>query len=318
MAPTTAGIPSLAALRAFEATVRLGGLARAASELNVSTSAVSHQIRGLEESLGVRLLDRSTGIGGIRITPAGTKLLAAATGALTLLDEACAHIRGTTKRLTVSANISLSTMWLARRLAEFSALYPETPVNAIIQIEEPDFVRYGIDLAIVHVRERALRADDVVLLREEVFPVCSPDLHPSAAKTMGRCRLLQEAHEDSPEIDWRSWVSMLGLPDDFETRIVRYTSFSQVIGAAVGGAGLALGRSPLIDPELTSGRLVRLSPDLARPASWRFVLRRGPGRRHRMLERLIDFLCAEAAASTPGANSGPPAPLEKPRRKPHP
>lgn len=290
-----ATLPPLAALRAFEATVRLGGLARAATELNISTSAVSHQLRGLEESLGIRLLERSSGVGGIRVTPAGARLLSATSGALSLLDEACSAIRGTAKRLTVSANVSLSTLWLARRLAEFSALYPDTPVNAIIQMEEPDFVRYDIDLAIVHVPEKALQPDDLVLLREDVFPVCSPDLYPFAVKAVCRCRLLQEAPENSPEIDWRSWASAFNLPDDFESKIVRYSSFSQVIGAAVGGAGLALGRSPLIDAELTSGRLVRLFPDRTRPASWRFVLRRGPGRRHRMLEPLIDFLRAEAA-----------------------
>ncbi len=67
-----------------------------------------------------------------------------------------------------------------------------------------------------------------------------------------------------------------GCRSNFEAKIVRYSSFSQVIGAAIGGAGLALGRSPLIDPELDSGRLVRLFPDLSRPASWRFVLRPRP------------------------------------------
>ena len=292
-------IPPLAALRAFEATARLGGFARAAAALNVSTSAVSHQIRGLEENLGVRLLERSTGVGGVRVTPAGARLLAAASGALGLLEDACAEIRGTSQLLTVSANVSLSTMWLARRLAEFSALHPETPVNAIIQMEEPDFLRYGINLAVVHVPERALRPGDVVLLREEVFPVCSPELAPVASEVLGRCRLLQEAHEDSPELDWRSWASTLGLPRDFAARIVQYSTFGEAIGAALGGAGVALGRSPLIDPELGSGRLVRLVPGQARPASWRFVLRRGPSRQHRMLGALIDFLRAEATAAAP-------------------
>ena len=289
-------IPPLTALRAFEAAVRLGGFARAAAELNVSTSAVSHQIRGLEESLGARLLERSTGLGGTRLTPAGASLLPAASGALSLLEEACAQIKGVARRLTVSANVPFSTMWLARRLAEFSANHPDTPLNAIIQDGEPDFAGHAIDLAVVHVPERALRPDDVVLLREDVFPVCSPELHPFASKAVCRCRLLQEVHENAPEIDWRSWSGEFGLPDDFETKIVRYSSFSQVIGAAVGGAGLALGRSPLIDPELRSGRLVRLFPVLSRPASWRFVLRRGPTRRHRMLDTLIEFLRAEATA----------------------
>lgn len=288
-------LPPLAALRAFEAAARLGGFARAAAELNVTTSAVSHQIRGLEEGLGVRLLERGVGAGGVRVTPAGARLLTATSGALALLEDACSEIRGTGKRrLTVSANVSLSTMWLARRLAEFSALHPETPVDATIQMEEPDFARYGIDLAIVHVPERALRPDDVVLLREQVFPVCSPDLLALASQGAGRCRLLQEAHEDSPEVDWRTWASELGLPRDLDAKIIRYSTFSQAIGAALGGAGIALGRSPLVDPELASGRLVRLSPGLSRPASWRFVLRRGPSRPHPMLEALIGFLRKEA------------------------
>lgn len=289
-------IPPLPALRAFEAAVRLGGFARAAAELNVSTSAVSHQIRSLEASLGTRLLERSTGIGGIRLTPAGSSLLPAARGALSLLEEACSNIKGVARQLTVSANAPFSAMWLARRLAEFSARYPETPLNAIIQDGEPDFSRYDIDLAVVHVAEHALRPDDVILLQEEVFPVCSPELYPFASTAVCRCRLLQEAHENSPEIDWRNWSAEFGLPEDFETKIVRYSSFSQVIGAAVGGAGLALGRSPLIDPELRSGRLMRLFPVISRPASWRFVVRRAPARRHRMLDTLIEFLRAEAGS----------------------
>ena len=69
-----------------------------------------------------------------------------------------------------------------RRLAEFSALHPEPPVDATIQMEEPDFARYGIDLAIVHVPERAVKPEDVVLLREQVFPVCSPELFPVASQ----------------------------------------------------------------------------------------------------------------------------------------
>jgi LysR family transcriptional regulator, glycine cleavage system transcriptional activator len=120
-------------------------------ELNITTSAISHQFRRLEESLGTRLLQRSAGAGGIRVTPAGARLLSAASGALAVLEDACAELRGTTRRLTVSANVPLSTMWLAQRRAAFSALYPTTPINAIIQLAEPDYSRYGIDLAIVHV-----------------------------------------------------------------------------------------------------------------------------------------------------------------------
>ncbi|MGU7776084.1 LysR family transcriptional regulator [Burkholderia sp. MR1-5-21] len=288
-------LPPLSALRAFEAAVRLGGFARAAAELNVSTSAVSHQIRALEEVLGARLLERSTGLGGISVTPAGARLLPAVSSALSLLGDACADIRGTAKRLTVSANAPFSSMWLARRLAEFSALHPTTPLNAVVLDDEPDFARDGIDLAIVHVPQQKLKPDDDVLLKETVFPVCSPELHPFASGAVCRSRLLQEMHENSPEIDWRNWASEFGLPDDFETKIIRYSSFSQVIGAAVGGAGIALGRTPLIEPELRSGRLVPLIPGLSRAASWRFVMRSNPSRRHRLLDPLMAFLRDEAS-----------------------
>ena len=286
-------IPPLPALRAFEAAARLGGFARAAAELHVSTSAISHQIRGMEALLGTRLLERGTGLGGVAATPAGQRLLEAAGPALAALQNACAAIRGAPVRLTVSANPSFSAMWLARRLAEFSSQHPDVPINAIVQ-DEPGAGYQPIDLAIVNVKLGQLRPDDVVLVREQVFPVCSPELQPYASTAVCKCRLLQEAHEDSPEIDWRSWSAEFELADDFATKVVHYTSFTQVIGAAIGGGGLALGRTPLIDPELASGRLVRLFPNLSRTASWCFVLRRGPGQAHRMLEPLIAYLSKEA------------------------
>jgi len=293
--PSPPGLPPLPAIRAFEAAARLGGFARAAAELNVSTSAVSHQIRSLEDRLGARLLDRRTGPGGVTVTPAGQRLLRATTEALAMLQDACSDIRGMQRQLTVSANPSVSAMWLARCLAEFSARYPKTPLNAVVQNNEPDFSREPVDLAVVIVKQAALRPDDIVLLREQVFPVCSPALYPFASAAVCQCRLLQEAHDDSPEIDWRSWSAEFGLPGDFESKIVRYSTFMQVIGAAVGGAGIALGRTPLITPELDSGRLVRLRPDLSRTASWSFVIRCRPSRPHAMLKQLVEFLKVEAA-----------------------
>ncbi|WP_158744079.1 LysR family transcriptional regulator [Acidisphaera sp. L21] len=289
-----ADLPPLPALRAFEAASRLGGFARAAAALNVSTSAISHQIRGLEASLGARLLDRSTGAGGVTLTAAGQRLLDATVPALAALQAACADIRGQPAPLTVCANAPFSAMWLARRLAEFSARHPDVPINAITH-DQPDFQHHAIDLAIVHVKLDARRPGDVMLLREEVFPVCSPALYEFASTRVCLCRLLQEHHDNSPEIDWRNWATEFGLPADFPSKIVTYSSFTQVVGAAVGGAGLALGRLPLIEPELTSGRLVRLFPGMSRAASWCFVLRRAPGRQHPMVERLVEFLLAEVA-----------------------
>ncbi|MCJ2070497.1 LysR family transcriptional regulator [Methylobacterium sp. J-030] len=290
-------IPPLAALSAFEATIRLGGFARAAAELNVSTSAVSHRIRALERDLGTRLLERSTGIGGIRVTPAGARLLPAVERALSVLEEACTGIKGIRNRLTVSANLPFSTMWLPRRLADFAKVHPDYSINAIIQPDEPDFSRHPIDLAIVYAPAKHIRTDDVVLLAEHVFPVCSPSLTPVTPDVFRRHRLLQEECEGSPELDWNNWASELDLPGDVEPRVIRYASFSQVIAAALDGAGLALGRSPLIDSELASGRLLRIEPFASRVASWRFVARSGVGRPHRLVAPLIEFLRTEAVGA---------------------
>ncbi|MBN3725316.1 LysR family transcriptional regulator [Burkholderia sp. Ac-20379] len=287
-------LPPLNALRAFEATARLGGFARAAAELHVSTSAVSHQIRALEAGLGARLLERSTGLGGIRITAAGERLLAAAGTALELIGAACAEIRGEARQLTVVANGPFSSMWLAQRLARFSARHPATSIYAELHDGEPDFARGKADLAIVHVSGDRLQPDDDVLLRETVVPVCSPELLPVASSALCRMRLLQEAHRNSPEIDWREWRERLDLPADFESKVVRYSSFSQVIGAALGGAGVALGRLPLIADELRSGRLVRLARGGEMAASWRFVVRRNPFVEHPMRETLLAYLREQA------------------------
>jgi LysR family transcriptional regulator, glycine cleavage system transcriptional activator len=262
----------------------------------VSTSAISHQIRGLEELLGTRLLERSTGLGGIAVTAAGSRLLPATTDALLLLEDACLEIRNGTKLLTVSANGPFSSLWLALRMAIYSARHPETPIKSVILEGPPDFARHPVDIAIVHVPEREMLPGDVVLLQEEVFPVCSPALKERSTTALFQSQLLQQEHRDFPEVDWCNWAGELNLGDRFESRIVRYSSFIQVIGAAIGGAGVALGRSPLVQSELDSGRLVRVFPQLARIASWRYVIRLSTVRKHRMADNLVRHLRADAAS----------------------
>jgi LysR family glycine cleavage system transcriptional activator len=110
-------------------------------------------------------------------------------------------------------------MWLASRLAQFSARHPQTPLNAV-QEQEPSFSRHSVDLIILNVKAARLAPDDTVLFRESVFPVCSPALLPIATRAIDQCRLLQEAHENSPEIDWGNWARELGLPSALGQKIV--------------------------------------------------------------------------------------------------
>ena len=279
-------IPPLAALRAFAAVARHGSFARAALALHVSTSAVSHQIRGLEATLGASLLTRArNGTGHTRtaVTAEGEALLRAVEATFAQLATACEAVRerarGARPMLAISANGSVASMWLAPRLAAFAALHPSVQWQVRAIEEEPDMVREGLDLAILRSRRGNLAEGDRLLFSETVFPVCSPSLLPvDATQDLLRHNLLQEDHGSSREKAWSTWLDLLGMPARAKPTIVRFDTFSAAIAAAVAGAGVALGRRPLIDFELSSGRLTRLFADRSLPGSWDFVIR-WPARR---------------------------------------
>ncbi|PZW39283.1 LysR family transcriptional regulator [Humitalea rosea] len=277
-------IPPLAALRAFAAVARHGSFSRAAEALHVSTSAVSHQIRGVEAALGTPLLTRATnGAGATRTapTPAGLLLLEGVEAAFAQLGASCAAVRGLAAEarplLTISANGSLGSLWLAPRLAAFAARHPSVAWHMRAIEEEPDLRREGLDLAIGRVRAGQVQPPDELLFAETVFPVCSPALGLQGLPAeLLRHGLLEEEHAGSLEKGWQSWLAALGLPGARGT-IIRFSNFNHAIGAAIAGAGIALGRSPMVDAELAAGRLVRLFAPLAMPGSYVFVLRARPG-----------------------------------------
>ncbi len=295
-------IPPLAALRAFAAVARHGSFARAALALHVSTSAVSHQVRGLEAALGARLLTRaSNGAGHTRtaVTAEGEALLRAVEATFAQLATACEAVRerarGTRPMLALSANGSVASLWLAPRLANFAALHPSVQWQVRAIEEDPDLVREGLDLAILRARPGVLADGDRLLFSETVFPVCSPSLVPVGQTIdLSRHNLLQEVHGGSREIAWSTWLDLLGMPAKAKPTIVRFDTFSAAIGAAVAGAGIALGRRPLIDFELDSGRLTRLFADRSLRGSWDFVIRGRPDvARDIHVDHLRNYLLAQ-------------------------
>jgi LysR family glycine cleavage system transcriptional activator len=295
-------IPPLAALRAFAAVARLGSFARAAETLHVSTSAVSHQVRGLEDTLGAALLTRArNGAGRTEVTREGAALQRAVEQAFAQLGAACEAVRDRRKRpvLTISASGTASSHWLAPRLAAFAALHPSVQWQMRSSEDEmPDMVREGLDLAVLRVRRGALADGDRKLFSETVFPVCSPSLRLAGKpEELPRHTLLQEEHVASPEKDWSTWLDLLGFGADAKVTIVRFYTFSAALAAAVAGAGIALGRQPLIDPDLAAGRLVRVFPDRALEGSSDFVIRRRPGlERDRHVGQLAAYLLCDDAS----------------------
>ncbi|MDH0683368.1 LysR family transcriptional regulator, partial [Achromobacter animicus] len=224
MSDSSTRTPPLAALRAFEAVARLGSLSRAASELNVTKSAVSHQLRALEADLGTSLLRRGGTVRRAETTEAGAALLASVQQALTLLETACRNVRASARgkrryTLNVSANPSLAALWLAPRIGRFIELHPDIDIQVYLHAsQDPAWKTQDIDLAFLHVRAMGphiAAPGDIPLMTETVVPVCSPALVPEAdrndPRVFMRHRWLEEKHIDSPETDWRTWGPRLGI-----------------------------------------------------------------------------------------------------------
>lgn len=303
--------PPLAALRAFEAVARLGSLSRAAAELNVTKSAVSHQLRALEADLGVSLLRRGGTVRRAETTDAGADLLISVQQALTLLETACRNVRATARgrrryTLNVSANPSLAALWLAPRIGRFIELHPDIDVQVYLHAsQDPAWKSQDIDLAFLHVRAvgpHLAAAGDIPLMTETVVPVCSPALIGAADRDDPRIflrhRWLEEKHIDSPETDWRTWSPRLGLAEADWQEPMLLSGLSTVVAAAAAGVGIALGRAPLIDEDLASGRLVALMPELRMAGSWGYVMRLQANRpMDASLPALVEFLAEEGRST---------------------
>jgi LysR family glycine cleavage system transcriptional activator len=153
----------------------------------------------------------------------------------------------------------------------------------------------------LHVRARGphlAEPGDIALMTETVVPVCSPTLIAEADRNDPRVflrhRWLEEKHIDSPETDWRTWSPRLGLAESDWQEPMVLSGLSTVVAAAAAGVGIALGRAPLIDEDLASGRLVPLMPQLRMPGSWGYVMRIHANRpMDASLPALVEFLAEE-------------------------
>lgn len=259
-------LPPLNALRAFEAAARHLSLSRAAEELSVTPAAVSHQIRTLEDHLGVALFRRDGR--SLLLTDAGQACLPGIREGFERLSSAIDEIDslGMAGVLTVSVAPSFAAKWLVPRLDRFQAKHPEIDVRVSASMQVTDFSRDDVDMAI---RYGAGRYPELVverLLEESVFPVCSPGLlkEKGAIDTPEALRNHTLLHDDSPDNDescptWAMWLKAAGVDMD-ASRGPRFNQSSLVIEGAVLGKGVALAKATLAEADLASGRLVKPFP----------------------------------------------------------
>jgi DNA-binding transcriptional LysR family regulator len=260
-------LPPLGTLRTFEAVARQLSFTRAADELALTQSAVSHQIRALEQDLGTSLFGRLHR--GIALTDDGRTLLEGVRAGLDSMLLASERVRSQHRVgvLTVAAPAAFATWWLVPRLGRFAALHPEIEVRiAAMDGREPDLWRDGVDVAVVKRMAKLAERNPVEmpLLREIVFPVCAPSLLGGELPLRSPQDLIQHTliecdttEADDAEFSWSSWLARFGLRETHATRQLRFSQFGLTLSAAIDGLGIALGRSPMVDAELAAGRLVR-------------------------------------------------------------
>ena len=264
-------LPSLNALKAFEAAARQESFTKAANELCVTQGAVSQQVKALEADLGVRLFRRERQ--RLIITEAGRAYLEVVRDAFDRLAMGTEHLlqRQKSGTLTITTSPNFAAKWLVHRLRRFSEAHPGIDLRISASMQHIDFAREDIDLAVRHGDGLWPGMHVTRLCTEELFPVCSPKLLSGrgALRSPRDIKHHTLLHTNSTG-DWANWLERVGLKGiDFKHGVV-FNQASMAIDAAVDGQGIALARTALASWDLISGRLVRPFPQaLAAPyAFW--------------------------------------------------
>lgn len=253
-------MPSLAGLEAFEAVARHKSFTRAAKELHVTQSAISHRVRALEAQLGAPLFLR---VGRrVELSEAGRLLASSVTDAFALLREGVDRLARARAGavLTVSCSPSFAIRWLVPALPSFRARHPDLDVRiaADDRLAEPG--RAGIDACIRYGAGPYPGVDATRLAKERIAPVASPSLrglkHP---RDLARHVLLHDEvlREHPGRVGWRRWLEAAGVTRVDPDRGPRFSHAHMAIEAAIAGQGVALGRTTLVRRDVAEGRLVR-------------------------------------------------------------
>lgn len=251
-------LPPLNALKAFEAAARHESFTRAAQELFVTQGAVSHQVKALEQELGLKLFNRERQ--RLVITEAGRDYLNVvrdafdriAVGTELLLQRQNAGV------LTVSTSPDFAAKWLVHRLGHFVEAHPDIDLRVSASLHHVDFAREEVDLAVRHGEGAWPGLDAVMLCSEQMFPVCSPKL---LSGRRGRVRLtdvlkLPLIHTGDRSL-WTRWLAAAGVDDRCAIHGPVLNRDAISIDAAINGQGVALTRTTLCAWDLINGRLVR-------------------------------------------------------------
>jgi LysR family glycine cleavage system transcriptional activator len=283
--------PPLNALQVFVTAARAKNMTRAAERLHLTVSALSHQVRTLEQRLGYTLFRR--GPRGLALTPDGSLLLDRVGPHLDAIDGALRPIRARRDNvLSLSAMPSLASSWLMPRLPRFVALHPDVEINLDSSIDLADFSDGRFDAAMRYGPGQWEGVVSELLFEEWLTPVASPSL--LAGRKRPQLDELAEWPLLCPEDPWALWFEKFGgtIPKRFAAS---FSDSETRQRAAVEGVGIALGRMAMVRPLIESGMLVALFPERLRARYAHYLVYPQRSREHAAFRVFRDWLLDEAA-----------------------
>jgi LysR family transcriptional regulator, glycine cleavage system transcriptional activator len=296
--------PSLDALRIFVVAARHLSFTEAASELNLTQSAVSHRIRGLEEELGVALFRRLTR--RLDLTAQGRALARRIGSAISDIDRSVIELDRPEESgpLKVTMLPSVASHWLIPLLPRIRHRHPGLDVQVIADSRLLDLRAEGIDLAVRFCRAPHPGYAATRLMGDRVFPVCAPDLLRQCGPITSIDSLLalpllhdSATDGDGSDTDWRAWLDHHGRADANCHAGQHFSEASMLINAAVLGLGVALARASLVAGQMASGALV-CPLELVAPTAFSYYLLGLPETVERPRIAVFRTMLVEEAAST--------------------
>jgi LysR family transcriptional regulator, glycine cleavage system transcriptional activator len=241
---------SLDLLRGFRSAARHLSFTRAAQDMFVTQSAISREIKTLEEQLGQPLFRRVNRT--LQLTPAGEELYRIAHETLGQLDAAVERIAGASKLVAVTTTSGLASLWLAPRLPRFNRAHPGIDVRVVASNDTPNLERDQLDIAIRFVLAGADVPDSKPLFECKSFPACLPALannksHPirTPADLAQHVRLDYESMRDGRRLSlWDFWFDTMKIPRMKPASTLQFPQYDQLVSAAIEGSGVGIGVLP--------------------------------------------------------------------------
>ncbi|PSJ40626.1 LysR substrate-binding domain-containing protein [Allosphingosinicella deserti] len=258
-------LPPLSALRAFESAARLGSFKKAATELGVTPTAISHQIRSLEEHSGLRLFERRPR--RVVLTEDGAQLLPVLERGFDSFEAIFAQLTGNERRarVSISATTAFTAKWLVPRVAGFQRDHPAIDLQLHASERPLDLAAEGIDLAVRYGDGSFAGLETEAMFDDHFVPVASPDLRITGPESLRTVPLIHFAWARAHPADpiWERWFAAAGIASTPPLSQLRFSDESHAIQAAVAGQGLALLSRHLVREDLIAGRLVQpFGPDM--------------------------------------------------------